>query len=135
MFYLVAYKDFLFIIRGLLILVVVVVLGVSVAQQQLNTLTQRQEYVQVFTVTSISRDRYSFYLLGTQYMIKSFYLIGEISTSEQKMIVTIPPYTMTIPMQIEFDCQEELALLELWIRTLVQKMDQIRYHVYSRYVR
>jgi len=118
-----------------LILVVVVVLGVSVAQQQLNTLTQRQEYVQVFTVTSISRDRYSFYLLGTQYMIKSFYLIGEISTSEQKMIVTIPPYTMTIPMQIEFDCQEELALLELWIRTLVQKMDQIRYHVYSRYVR
>ena len=115
------YRDTLMVLRGLLILVVVIILGVSVSERQLNSLTQRQESVRAFTMNCDDKGVYSIYILGSNYNIKAVYSVGEIINTDKLIIIKIAQQSIQIPTYIEIDCNKELKLLELGANLLISK--------------
>jgi len=115
------YRDTLMILRGLLILVIVIMLGVSVSERQLSSLTQRQEGVHAFTINWDYEGVYSIYILGTSYHIKGVYSVGEMINTDQAIIIKTARYRITIPTYIEFDCNQELGMLESGANVLIIK--------------
>jgi len=114
------------IFRGFLFLIVIIILGVSIAEGQLNTLTHRQEYAYVFTVNSDSQGRYSIYLLGSSYNVNAIYSVGQFINNEEHIIIKTPYCSMSIPKYVEFDCKKELVLLELWAKLLVEELEKCK---------
>lgn len=115
------YRDTIIIFRGLLILVVVIILGVSVSERQLNSLTQRQEGVRAFNINCDPRGVYSIYILGSTYNMSAVYSVGEIINNEKAIIIKTTHHNIAIPTYIEIDCKKELILLDLWAKLLVDK--------------
>ncbi|MBC8015360.1 MAG: hypothetical protein H7X79_06400 [Sporomusaceae bacterium] len=131
MFYLLEYRDALVVARGLLILAVVIILGVSVSERQLNTLTQRHESVQVFNITFDQKGVYSIRLLGSSYTISAFYSVGEMINNDKAIIIKTTNHHFIIPTYIEIDCRKELVLLDLWARELADKGFKYKQHIHS----
>ena len=115
------YRDSILIFRGVVILVVVIILGVSVTQQQLNSLTQRQECVGAFTIPYDQSGNYSMYLFGSSYDVKAVYSVGKIVNGDKAVFIETMDYSMKIPTYIEVDCKKELVLLDLWAKLLVKR--------------
>lgn len=121
MFYLLEYRDTIVIMRGLLILAIVILLGVSVAERQLNSLTQRHESVQVLNISSDPRGVYSIRLFGSSYTISAFYPVGEMINNDKAIIIKTKNHFFSIPTYLEFDCRKELAMLDVWARALIDE--------------
>lgn len=121
MFYLLEYRDAMMVARGLLILAVVILLGVSVSERQLNTLTQRHESVQVFNITCDQKGVYSICLFGSSYTMSALYPVGEMINSDTAIIINTTNQHFVIPTYIEIDCRQEIAMLDVWARLLVDK--------------
>lgn len=115
------YRESMLVLRGVVILVVVVMLGVSVTQQQLNSLTQRQECIGKFTIPYDQSGNYSVHLLGSNYDVQAVYSVGQIINGERAVFIKTMNYDMEIPTYIEFDCRKELVLLDLWAKLLVKE--------------
>jgi len=113
------YRDTLIVLRGLLILVVVIMLGVSVSERQLNSLTQRQESVRVFNINCDYDGVYSIYILGSSYNLHAVYPVGEMINNDKNIIIKAAHHSIIIPTYIEIDCKKELLLLELWDQLLI----------------
>ncbi|EIW17193.1 MULTISPECIES: hypothetical protein [Pelosinus] len=111
MFCSLAYRDVLMIIRGLMILVVVIALGLSVAEQQLNTLTQRQEFVRIFDISRNREGVYTMEVLGSDCSISAVYAIAEIKNQDASVTIKTPLITWTVPKYLYIDCRKELAWL------------------------
>jgi hypothetical protein len=119
MFCLLEYRESMLILRGLLILVLVITLGVSVSQYQLSGLTQRQESVGVLTIDYEKNGDYALNLLGASYRMKAVYPLGQINIAHRAIIIKTMNQRITIPTYIEIDCKKELALLDGWAKLLV----------------
>lgn len=119
-----AYRDVLMIGRGLLILVVVIALGLSAAEQQLNTLTQRQEYVRILAANRNNEGVYTLEVLGTSYRVSAMYEVAEIRNQENSVNILTPFATWIIPKYLYIDCHKELAWLVLHIKYLEQYIRQ-----------
>lgn len=115
------YRDTLIIFRGLFVLAVVILVGVSVAEGQLNSLTQRQESVHALHITCDHSGTYSLYLLGSSYHIKAVYPVGEMINHDKGIIIKIANHSGIIPTKIDIDCKKELVLLDSWARLLVEE--------------
>lgn len=126
MFCRLAYSDTLIIIRGLLILVVAILLGLSATEQQLNTLTERQEIGQIFDMNRSSEGVYSFELIGSSYNISAVYAVAEIANQDKNISIITPFYTLIIPKYIYIDGRKELAWLALEIGYLEQYIEKCR---------
>ena len=116
-----AYRDAIIVFRGLLILVVVIMLGVSVSERQLNSLTHRQEGVRVFNISCDYRGLYSIYILDSSYNMSAVYSVGEIINNDKAIMIKINQHLITIPTYIEIDCNKELIVLDLGARLLIDK--------------
>lgn len=121
------YRDSMIIFRGLLILILVIFLGVGVAERQLNGLTQRQENVLALSVVRNAIGIYTIYIGGSNYEINAVYPVGEFINKDQYITVKTMQYDFVIPKYIELDCKKELALLDLYIRKIEEKIN-----VYSK---
>ncbi|MBP2626378.1 MAG: hypothetical protein H6Q68_1089 [Firmicutes bacterium] len=115
------YRDAIIVFRGLLILVVVIILGVSVSERQINSLTQRQDGVRVFSMNCDHRSVYSIYILGSSYNMSAVYSVGEIINNDKAIIIKTSHHHIVIPTYIEIDCKKAFILLDLWAKLLVDK--------------
>ena len=115
------YRDTIILLRGLLILVVVIILGVSVSERQLNSLTHRQDSVRVFNIDYDHRGIYSIYILGSSYTMSAVYSVGQIINNDKTIIIKNDYHLITIPTYIELDCKKELILLESWVKLLIDR--------------
>ena len=116
-----AYRDAIVVLRGLLILIVVIMLGVSVSERQLNSLTQRQESVRAFNISCEHPGAYSIYILGSSYNMSAIYSVGEMINNDKTIIIKNDHHLIAIPTYIEIDCKKELRLLELYAKLLIDK--------------
>lgn len=119
-----AYKDVLMIGRGLLILVIVIALGLSAAEQQLNTLTQRQEFVRFLAMNRNNEGVYTLEVLGTSYTVSAVYEVAEIRNQDNSISILTPFAAWIIPKYLYIDCRKELAWLVLHIEYLEQYIRQ-----------
>ncbi len=119
-----AYRDVLMIIRGLIILVVVIALGLSVAEQQLNTLTQRQEFVRIFDISRNREGVYTMEVLGSDCSISAVYAIAEIKNQDASVTIKTPLITWTVPKYLYIDCRKELAWLTSKMKYLEKYLKQ-----------
>ncbi len=124
MFCSLAYRDVLMIIRGLMILVVVIALGLSVAEQQLNTLTQRQEFVRIFDISRNREGVYTMEVLGSDCSISAVYAIAEIKNQDASVTIKTPLITWTVPKYLYIDCRKELAWLTAKMKYLEKYLKQ-----------
>ena len=115
------YRDSVLIFRGVMILFFVVILGVSVTQQQLNSLTQRQEMLGNVSIPYDQNGIYSIYLFGLHYDVRAVYPVGKIISSDKSIQIKIMEYSMEIPTYVEVDCKKELSFLDFWIKVLVKE--------------
>ncbi len=126
MFCRLAYSDTLIIIRGLLILVIAILLGLSATEQQLNTLTQRQEIGQIFDIERNDEGVYSLEILGSNYNITAVYVVAEIANQDKSVSIITPFHTLMIPKYIYIDARKELVWLSLELEDLEQYIDESR---------
>lgn len=126
MFYPLEYGDRMLIIRGVVILVVVILLGILVTQHQLNTLTQRQECIVAVDIPHDQNGIYSFYLFGANYDVQGVYPIGQIINKDQSIVLKGMGYMIEVPTYIEINCKKELKLLDLWAKLLVKEAFQYK---------
>jgi len=116
-----AYRETIVVFRGLLILVVVIMLGVSVSEQQLNSLTERQESVRAFNISCEYPGAYSIYILGSSYNMSAVYSVGEIINNDKAIIIKNEHHLIRIPTYIEIDCRKELLIAEIGAKLLIDK--------------
>lgn len=100
------------ILRGVAALMIAVTLGVTLAENQLNNLTQRQEYVQAINLKRDTTGVYSFYLLGSEYSIRAVYNVARISHGDAEIGIEAAGHKITIPTVIDWNYFE--ALSKLW---------------------
>ena len=115
------YRDRMLVLRGMAILVLVIILGIGVTQEQLNSLTQRPECIASVAIPYDQSGIYSLTLLGAGYQMRAVYPIGQIITSERTILIKAMNGAIQVPTYIEFDCKKELRMLELWARLLVKE--------------
>jgi hypothetical protein len=132
-----AYSDTLIIIRGLLILVVAILLGLSATEQQLNTLTERQEIGQIFDMNRNNEGVYSLEIVGSNYNISAVFAVAEIVNQDKSVNIITPFHSLIISKYIYLDCKKELAWLALEVGYLEQyiKVSWERINVYFRRLR
>lgn len=106
--------------RGFVALMVIVLLGVAAAENQLNDLTQRQDFVQV---ANIRRDEvdgvYSAYLLGSSYHVRTIYPVASISNTPHSFTLEVAGTRLTVPTVLCFDLQKANYWLALWHQQFV----------------
>lgn len=110
-----AMADMFMLGRGFIALTVIVLLGVVTAENQLNDLTQRQNFVQV---ANIRRDEvagvYSAYILGSGYQVKTIYPVAMISNTPHSITLESTGKRLTIPTVVFADLQKTNYWLALW---------------------
>ncbi len=119
-----AYRDVLMIIRGLMILVVVIALGLSVAERQLNTLTQRQEFVRILDISRNHEGIYTMEILGSDCSISAVYAVAEIKNQNAGVSIKTSLGTWTVPKYLYIDCRKEFAWLTSKMRYLENYLKQ-----------
>jgi len=120
------YEQTAKVFRGVLGLFLVIILGVYIAEGQLNGLTQRQECAYAFNVNCDSEGRYAIYLLGASYRVNAVYLVGEFINNKEEIIIKTSYSNINIPKYIEFDCKKELVLLEIWANLLMEECSKYK---------
>ncbi|WP_378953753.1 hypothetical protein [Pelosinus sp. sgz500959] len=123
MFSILDYRDSMIIFRGLLILTVFILIGVGVAERQLNGLTQRQENVLAFSIAYDPSGIYTIYISGSAYQLSALYPVGEIINNDRNVTLKTTQHRIVIPKYIELDCRKELMLLELYIKQIQEKIN------------
>ena len=121
-----AYRDIVLIGRGLLILVVAITIGISVVEQQLYSLTQRQECVQIFDMNRDNNGLYSLSVIGYSYSVSAVYPVAEIRNGDKEIIIKTSVCTLFIPKTLQFNCRKELAWLAVQVTWLKQFAIEIR---------
>ena len=111
MFCRLAYSDTVVIGRGLLILVVAIMLGIIATEQQLNSLTEREDSAYVFNMNRNSEGIYNLEILGASYKVSAMYKVAEIMNQENNLRIKTSFYTLVIPKYIYFDCRKGITWL------------------------
>lgn len=114
-------SEILAIGKGLLILTIVILVGVSVAEKQLNTLTQRQDCVQVLNVKRDLNSAYSFYAFGESFNIRAIYPVVRILNNDDSIMIEAAGQKVEIPTYINIDSSKAANMYNVWHR---QFMDE-----------
>lgn len=91
------------IFRGLAALLIVIVIGVNIAEMQLNRLTQKQSTVQAFNIQCQDTGKYFLYFLGDHYSMQSVYPLAAISNSEQEITFSVNQNRISLPVRVSVD--------------------------------
>jgi hypothetical protein len=134
MFVRLATSDAWVICRGLVIFLFVVVLGVAVAENQINTLTQQQDCVQVFNVRHGQTGIYTAYVLGNSYSVSAVYQVAKVMTNDTAIIVEVTGYSFAIPTYVYIDSKKIILQLDLWVKQFVEEAFRTK-HTLEDYMR
>ncbi|MDR3588564.1 MAG: hypothetical protein P4N41_02775 [Negativicutes bacterium] len=117
-----ASADAVVLARGLAALLVVIILGVAVTENQLNNLTERQEFAQAL---NIRRDEavgvYAAYVLGNSYTLRALYPIAGLSSTNNSLTVTAGGKRLTVPTALYADLGQAEYWLVLWRQQFVSE--------------
>ncbi len=91
--------------RGLILFTVMTVLGVMAAEQQINHLTGRQNFVQSFNLVHSQDGQYLAYLFGEPYHVEESYAVGALSNSDKAVYLTLGTKVFIIPFIYSFQVQ------------------------------
>jgi len=117
-----ASSDALMMGRGLAALLVVILLGVVITENQLNNLTERQEFEQALNVRrDESAGVYAAYFLGNSYKLKALYPVARLSNTDNSLTVTAGKKQLTIPTVLYADLGQAEYWLALWRRQFVSE--------------
>jgi len=106
--------------QGILALVFVVVLGVIVAETQLNNLTHQHEFAQAFYLMRDNTGQYSTYVFGNSLNIKAVYPVAKIIDNKE-ILIMIAGQHFILPLQIDFDSQKILSVLKTWYKQFISE--------------
>ncbi|WP_425057581.1 hypothetical protein SCACP_20990 [Sporomusa carbonis] len=118
--------DTRLIVRGLLILLAIVTIGVGVAEHQLATLTQRHEQGRFFYIGRNQEHVYSAYIFGYGITFSRVYLLGNISRTDHNIVLNIGDHAAVIPVKLEIDTSRLRYWLDVWRRQFVKEALTVR---------
>ncbi len=134
MFVRLAASDAWVICRGLVIFLVVVILGVAVAENQINSLTQQQDCVQVFNIRHGQTGIYTAYVLGNSYSASLVYQVAQVITNDKAIIVEVAGHSFAIPTYVYIDSSKIIIQLNLWVKQFVEEAFRTK-HTLEDYMR
>lgn len=114
------------ILRGIIALMLVVLLGVSLAENQLNTLTQRQECVQALNIHRDNTGIYSFYLLGMGYSMRGVYNIARFINTDKEIVIEASGYKLAIPTYLDINYSQIQGVVGAWHKQFVDEAMKFR---------
>lgn len=120
--------------RGIIALMLVVLLGVSLAENQLNTLTQRQECVQFINIHRDKTGIYSFYLFGMEYSVRGVYNIARVTNNDRKIKIEANGYKLDLPTYLNINYSQIQSVLNMWHRQFVEEAIKFK-HSLQDYVK
>lgn len=100
-------QDRKIIYKGIVVFLLIVIVGIVVAETQLNDLTKRADYVQCFNVRR-NVDSYAFFLFGTSHQIRAIKNIGNFVNTEDEIRYQIDGEQVIIPTRITVDIHDVL---------------------------
>nr|WP_092068550.1 hypothetical protein [Dendrosporobacter quercicolus]NSL47137.1 hypothetical protein [Dendrosporobacter quercicolus DSM 1736]SDL77635.1 hypothetical protein SAMN04488502_101798 [Dendrosporobacter quercicolus] len=106
--------------RGVFLLVLLIMIGVTVAETQLNRLTHRQEFAQAFAVKRDNNGQYAAYLFGNSVKARAVYPVAQV-TGDQQIIVNVAGGKLVMPTRVRIDTQAILAKLAAWYQRMIQQ--------------
>jgi hypothetical protein len=107
-------SEMITIAKGLLIMMIAISTGLSAAERQLNTLTQRQDGVQVFNVSRDPGGGYSFCVLGENFAVNAIYPVARVSQSDHGIMIEAAGKKLEMPAYINVDISQGTAMYHLW---------------------
>jgi hypothetical protein len=112
--------------RGLILLIGMTIFGVVAAEQQMNHLTERKNFVQSFNIVYSSDGAYLAYLFGDPYRVDESYQVGALSNSERAVYLTLGSKVMMIPFIYCFSVQSYFDELYQVSRGIRPKLYEVK---------
>ncbi len=108
------------ILKGIVVLMLFIVIGVAAAEYQLNSLTLQSTHVRSF---NIKREQgiYSVHILGKSASVSAVYPIASLQHSGRQIILKNNSCNFTIPTMILIDVQQAEYWLNRWRRQFVDE--------------
>lgn len=113
--------DMRIIARGLFLLLVIVVIGIGVAEHQLTTLTQHPYQERFFYISRNQDHVYSAYAFGYGLTLGSIHSLGQISVTNRNITLLIGNHSISIPTKIEINGSRIWYWLDVWHRQFVDE--------------
>lgn len=129
-----SYRDTLLIGRSLLVLIIAIILGVSVTEHQLNSLTLREEYIQVFDMNRDTSGLYSLSIFGYNYSVSAMVPVADIVNGYEDIDIQTSICTLHIPKRLHINCEKELHWLTLQVNWLEESTIEV-WHKINVYIR
>jgi len=102
--------DFFVLCRGFIALVLIIVIGVYAAGNQLNRLTGRQDFSDLLNIRQEAPGGpYLVCALGTGYQFRSLYSVASVSNTDDSLSVKVAGRYFTMPTVIYTDLNKVLA--------------------------
>ncbi|MEN6413306.1 MAG: hypothetical protein ABFC84_11205 [Veillonellales bacterium] len=128
-----ASSELINIARGLLVLLLIIIAGVVAAESQINSLTQRQDCVQVLNMKRDFPGGYTAYFFGQVYHIQAVYPVAKILNQDHDMIITAGNYQIVIPTKMDLDAGQARQRFTLWVKPITGEAFQCKYSL-QRYI-
>lgn len=112
--------------RGLAILAVIVIAGVTVVETQMNRLTLRQEFVQVASLRRDADGYWRAYAFGASAGVRAVYPLGTITSTDRTLTAGVNGRSVTMPTVLYMNIDRPLYWLEVWRRQFVTEAFKTR---------
>ncbi len=115
-------KDLLIIARSLSVLFLTAVLGIIIAERQMNSLTHWHKTVQAFSITRWYNGTYCLCLFGRLYSINGLYIVGSFVNMNDKINFIIGGTEFAMPIKLYFDINVLLNLIQdiyQWVEHII----------------
>lgn len=113
-------NDILIIARSLSMLLLAAILGVSIVEKQMNSLTHWHKTIQVFSISRWYNGTYCVCLFGHLYSINGLHIIGSFVNTNDNINFIIGGNEFVIPVKLYFDFNSLFNLLKNAYQWLVQ---------------
>lgn len=113
--------DVLVICRAFVVMIIIVVLGVMMAESQMDTLTRKQDFVQVLNIRDEGMGNYEAYLFGYSRSFSAVYQMNGIDNGDQFIAVGPAANRIIIPTMLYIDASKSMCWLELWSNQFLQE--------------
>lgn len=123
-------REIIMICYGLLAMIVFVLIGLTAAESQMNSLTLQRDCVQIFNVKrEITHQDYVFYLLGHQYRMRGMVLVGQVYNHSTNIEFRLGEYFIKVPTYIGMECKTEFFLIHQRIHWCFHELVQAKAYV------
>lgn len=110
-------RETVIICRGIAVLLLMIILGVTLAEKQLNSLTQLNDNVQAINLKRDAEGTYFLYLMGSEYSIRAVCDIARIYNGDTEIYFKVGGYSLVAPKGIDLNRIEELY--KLWCQQFI----------------